>query len=150
MFHPKIASSIQKNILLIVAYIAVGWLGLQIPSIGSHITLVWLPSGVASAALILWGARGWPGVYIGAFLVNLAIGSSWQLAAAIAVGNTLAPTLAAFALKRSGFNRHFEGRKDVGLFISIVTASMLLSATGGYFPCPPRDCCRLQLCCRLG
>lgn len=97
------ASPLARNVLMALAYIATGWLGLRIPSIGAHITLVWLPSGVALAALVLWGTRGWPGVYLGAFLVNLAIGSAWQLAAAIAVGNTLAPLLAAYLLQRSGF-----------------------------------------------
>lgn len=126
-------SPLAKNALLALAYIATGWLGLRIPSIGDHITLVWLPSGVAIAALILWGERRWPGVYLGAFLVNLAIGSTWQLAAAIAIGNTLAPVVTANVLKRRGFNCHFEQRQDVWLFIGIVTAGMTLSASGGVF-----------------
>lgn len=131
MFGFDKATPLARNALLALAYIATGWLGLRIPSIGAHITLVWLPSGVAIAALFLWGGGRWPGVYLGAFLVNLAIGSSWQLAGAIAVGNTLAPFLAAHALERSGFNRQFERRRDVGLFISIATVSMTLSASGG-------------------
>ena len=125
------ASPLARNVLMALAYIATGWLGLRIPSIGAHITLVWLPSGVALAALVLWGTRGWPGVYLGAFLVNLAIGSAWQLAAAIAVGNTLAPLLAAYLLQHTGFNRHFERREDVWRFICVVIVSMLVSASGG-------------------
>ena len=89
---------------LALAYFATGWLGLQVPYTGSHITLIWLPTGIAVAALLRWGWRMAPGVYLGAFLVNLAIGSSWPLAAAIAVGNTLAPLLTAGWLKRAGFH----------------------------------------------
>lgn len=131
MFRLDPASPTVRALLLAMAYLATGWLGLRIPSVGAHITLVWLPTGVATAALFIWGWRCWPGVYAGAFLVNLAIGSSWQLAAAIAVGNTLAPLLAAYGLGYAGFRRQFEHRRDVWLFFSIVTASMLLSATCG-------------------
>ena len=131
MFRLDPASPSVRTLLLALAYIATGWLGLRIPAVGAHITLVWLPTGVATAALFLWGWRCWPGVYAGAFLVNLAIGSSPQLAAAIAIGNTLAPLLAAYGLSHAGFSRQFERRHDVWLFFSIVTASMLLSASGG-------------------
>ena len=34
-------------------------------------TAVWPPSGIALAALLLFGQRFWPGVWLGAFLANL-------------------------------------------------------------------------------
>ena len=37
---------------LALAYFVTGWLGLQMPYAGSHITLVWLPTGIAVAALL--------------------------------------------------------------------------------------------------
>ena len=69
--------------LLTLAYFASGWLGLKLPFVGTHITLVWLPTGVAVAALFRWGWRVWPDIYLDAFLVNLAVGSSLPLAAAM-------------------------------------------------------------------
>ncbi|BBP01413.1 bifunctional diguanylate cyclase/phosphodiesterase [Sulfuriferula nivalis] len=120
-----------KQLLLASAYFAAGWLGLQIPSIGTHITLVWLPTGIAVAALLLWGRGVWPGVYLGAFLVNLAIGSAWPLAASIAIGNTLGPLLTATWLKRVGFQTSFARQKDVALFISGAMIGMMVSASGG-------------------
>jgi len=38
-----------------LAYFITGWLGLQVPYTGSHITLVWLPTGIAVAALLRGG-----------------------------------------------------------------------------------------------
>ncbi|MEQ1666874.1 MAG: EAL domain-containing protein [Sulfuriferula sp.] len=120
-----------KSLLLALAYLAAGWFGLKIPSIGAHITLVWLPTGIAVAALLLWGRGVWPGVYLGALLTNLAIGSAWPLAAGIAVGNTLAPLHTVSWLKRVGFHLAFDRQRDVGVFIAAAGLGMVLSASGG-------------------
>lgn len=121
----------NRLFLLALAYFATGWLGLKIPYAGSHITLVWLPTGIAVAALLRWGWAVWPGIYLGAFLVNLSVGSSWPLAAGIAVGNTLGPLLAVGWLKRAGFHCAFDRRTDVVLLIAAAGAGMSVSALGG-------------------
>ena len=120
-----------RLLLPLLAYVATGWLGLQIPFTGSHITLLWLPTGIAVAALFRWGIPVWPGIYLGALLVNLSIGSAWPLAAGIAVGNTLGPLLAVSWLKRAGFHAAFDRQKDIGTFIAAASLGMLVSATGG-------------------
>jgi len=122
---------VTRFLVLTLAYFATGWLGLQIPYTGSHITLVWLPTGIAMAALFRWGSGVWPGVYLGAFMVNLVIGSPWPLAAAIAVGNTLAPLLSAVWLRRIGFHPVFDRQYDVGTFLLAAGGGMLVSALGG-------------------
>ena len=68
-----------RIILLALAYYATGKLGLLLPYIGSHITLIWLPTGIAVAALMRWGMAVWPGILLGAWAVNLAIGSTAML-----------------------------------------------------------------------
>ncbi|MDD5296780.1 MAG: EAL domain-containing protein [Rhodocyclaceae bacterium] len=123
--------TVIRILVLALAYFAAGWLGLRIPYTGTHITLVWLPTGIAVAALIRWGASVWPGIYLGAFLVNLAIGSSPSLAVGIAVGNTLGPMLAAIGLGRMEFHPAFDRRKDVGSFIAAACVGMMASASGG-------------------
>jgi diguanylate cyclase (GGDEF)-like protein/PAS domain S-box-containing protein len=123
--------SMTRQLLLIAAYFISGWGGLKLPFVGTHITLVWLPAGIAVAALIRWGRPMLPGIYLGAFLVNFSIGSSWLLAAAIAVGNTLGPLLSAGLLKRFGFHEAFDRQKDVGLLVIGASVGMTLSALGG-------------------
>lgn len=120
-----------KRLVLTLAYFITGWLGLKLPFIGTHITLIWLPTGIAVAALYRWGFRVWPAVYLGAWLVNLATGAGWALAAAIAVGNTLGPLLSAAWLKRSDFHSAFDRQKDVGLLVTAAGAGMTLPALGG-------------------
>jgi len=114
-----------------LAYVVTGWLGLQMPYLGQHITLVWLPTGIAVAALLRWGRPVLPGIFAGAVVVNLCVGSAWPLAMGIAVGNTLAPLLAATWLKRRGFHARFDRQRDVGLFIAAAALGMLVSASGG-------------------
>ncbi|GAB2181584.1 hypothetical protein DLREEDagrD3_18070 [Denitratisoma sp. agr-D3] len=116
---------------LAVVYVVTGWLGLRLPYVGVNITLVWLPTGVAVAALLRGGSRFIPGIYLGAFAVNLVIGSSPWLALAIAVGNTLAPLLTVHWLLRWGFHPTFDRQRDVFLFCLAAAAGMALSASGG-------------------
>lgn len=122
---------LTRLLLLSIAYFVSGWFGLKIPFVGTHITLIWLPTGIAVAALVRWGRSVWPGIYAGAFLVNLFTGSSWILAATIAIGNTLAPLLSAGLLKRFGFHSDFDRQKDVGILVLAAGVGMTLSALGG-------------------
>ncbi len=131
MLEPRLLHSASRLLVLTLAYFITGWLGLKLPYIGSHITLIWLPTGIAVAALFRWGWPMWPGIFIGAFFVNLAIGSPWLLAAGIAVGNTLGPLLAVACLRRSGFRAEFSRLQDVTPFIRAAALGMLVSATGG-------------------
>ncbi len=129
---PDHRSKLAFRLLIVAAaYFTTGWLGLKLPYYGSHITLIWLPTGIAVAALIRWGFNTWPGIAAGAFLVNLAIGSSVPLAFGTAVGNTLGPVLTAYWLRRVQFDHAFTRQTDVVAFILASAAGMLVSATGG-------------------
>lgn len=117
--------------LLATAYFITGWLGLQIPYTGAHITLVWLPTGVAVAALLVWGNALWPAIALASFSVNLIVGSTLTTAVGIAVGNTLAPVLAAVWLRYMGFRRSLIRQRDIALIVAAACLGMTVSATGG-------------------
>ena len=123
--------NLSRLFFLTLGYLVTGWLGLQMPYTGTHITLVWLPTGIAVAALLKWGRGVWPGIYLGAFLVNLAIGSAWPLAAGIAAGNTLGPLIAMWWLQRVEFQPTLNRQKDVGLFFIAAALGMAVSASFG-------------------
>ena len=115
-------------LLLALAYFATGRLGLMLPAFGSNITLFWLPTGIAVAALLRWGFRCWPGVALGAAVVNLAVGSPLPLALAIAVGNTLGPLLAAWVLRRAGVHPAFDRKRDILFLTAAAILGMLVSS----------------------
>jgi PAS domain S-box-containing protein len=83
-------------------YAVVGHLGLTIAPVHSFASLVWPPTGISLAAVLLGGSRFWPGVAIGAFLVNAWAGASGPIAVGIAVGNTLEAVLGAHLIRRAG------------------------------------------------
>lgn len=53
------------------AYAVIGKFGLLLAIPPGYSTAVWPPSGIALAAVLLYGYRVWPGVLLGSFLVNI-------------------------------------------------------------------------------
>ncbi|MCA9533598.1 MAG: MASE1 domain-containing protein [Myxococcales bacterium] len=99
--------------LVSVGYVAGGVLGLQLASVAEAVTLVWPPTGVAIAALVVYGRRMTLPVWLGALAVNLWSGTDFPGAALIATGNMLEALLAAYLLERVGFYGSFESRREV-------------------------------------
>lgn len=123
-----------------LAYVVLGRLGLELATYQPNATLVWPPSGLSLAVLLLFGRRYWIGVLLGAFVVNVWIGSSWPAAIGISTGNTLEAVIGAWLLNRGGFRPELARMRDVVLFggvallCSAVGASVgvaVLGATGG-------------------
>jgi integral membrane sensor domain MASE1 len=57
--------------LLAFAYVATAKVGQLVAIAPGNVTAVWIPSGLAVAALILWGVRVWPAIWLGSFAYNL-------------------------------------------------------------------------------
>src|SRR5437868_1706633 len=124
--------SVIRDILRIgivaAAYFGVAKLCLLLAFANSSVTAVWPPSGIALAAVVVWGPRVWPGIWLGAFLANLTTQGSVLAVCGIATGNTLEPLLAAFLLSRVGFQRNLERIRDV---VSLVLLAGVLSTAVG-------------------
>src|SRR5215813_11341837 len=78
-----------KVLVLALIYLCVGKVGLSWAQIHISVSAVWPPSGLALAALILWGCRLWPGIFIGALVLNLTTEVTIVTALGMAIGNTL-------------------------------------------------------------
>ena len=114
-------------------YFVAGKLGLSLAFVNASATAVWPPTGIALAAFLLLGTRVWPGVFIGAFLVNLTTSGSVLSSAGIAVGNTLEGLLAAYLVERYANGRHAFDRLGDVLRFAVLAAlvSPIVSATFG-------------------
>jgi two-component system, NtrC family, sensor kinase len=114
-------------------YFVAGKLGLRLAFVHQSATAVWPPTGIGLASFLLLGYRMWPGVFLGAFLVNVTTEGSWPTTLAIATGNTLEGFLGAFLLNRwAGGRRCFEhpvGVLRFALLGALVASSV--SATVG-------------------
>jgi len=67
---PRIARDSGTCTALAAVYFAAGTLGLKFAVVHPSASAVWPPAGIALAALLLLGYRVWPGILMGAFLVN--------------------------------------------------------------------------------
>ncbi|MES2106580.1 MAG: EAL domain-containing protein [Pseudomonadota bacterium] len=127
----RVKLELLRFLAVILAYVAAGRLGLAIPYLSPNVSLIWLPTGVAVAALMRWGKRSAPAIYLAAFLLEISAGYSLAAAVWLGIGNTLAPYLTCAILRRQHFDRFFSRRKDVVWFSMAAMAGMTLSASGG-------------------
>lgn len=114
-------------------YFGAAKLGLLVAVPHPNVTAVWAPSGIALAAILLYGWRLLPGVALGAFAANASTAVSLLTAAGIAAGNTLEAFLGAFLLQRlGGFRCAFTRFGHVlGLFGLAAMGSTTVAATIG-------------------
>ena len=81
--------------MLAAVYVVAGKLGLTLAFVHVSATAIWPPTGIAIAAFLLLGYRVWPGILLGAFLVNLTTAGDALSSLGIATGNTLEGLVAA-------------------------------------------------------
>jgi PAS domain S-box-containing protein len=118
--------------LLAASYVLAGRLGFTASAIHPIVSSAWPPSGIALAALLLFGMRLWPGIALGAFVVNVTSGVVPLGAAGIAVGNTLEALVAAWLLTSfAGFRVSLDRLRDVLALALAALAAAPLSATAG-------------------
>lgn len=145
----------MKNIGLIavvaLVYLIAARLSLFLAFEKTNASPVWPPSGIAFAALVLWGPRVWPGVWIGAFAANLlTFHSNFQsvsptlflVSIGIAAGNSLEGLAGYFLLrhwvKGSPLQKGQNGLKFVALAPMMSLVSALIGTAslvaGGVIP----------------
>lgn len=59
-----------RLVAITVAYVVTARLGQVVAIEPGNVSAVWIPSGIAVGAMILWGGGVWPAVWIGAFAYN--------------------------------------------------------------------------------
>jgi signal transduction histidine kinase len=113
-------------------YFAAAKAGLLLATVGAQVTLVWPPTGLALAALLLGGSRLWPGVALGATLANASTGVSLATACGIGTGNTLEALIGAGLLRHLGVQPSLERLRDVFALVALAAGlSTIASATIG-------------------
>jgi signal transduction histidine kinase len=120
-------------VAVFAAYVLFGRLGLLLGAVRGFATLVWAPTGIALAALLLGGRRLLPGVALGAFAVNVWTGATPLVATVLGVGNTLEAVVGAHILRKLGRYRDtFDRLRHVLVLVSLVALlSPVVSATIG-------------------
>src|SRR3984893_13846669 len=134
---PLVNNSFLKNLatqlLLASAYLVAGKIGLTLALLNSSATAVWPPTGIALAAVLILGPRrAWPGIFVGAFVVNEMTAGSWLTSLAIACGNTGEALVGGDLVNRfAGGRPGFVRSANLFLFALAGILSATVSATIG-------------------
>ena len=129
--RPSVAVLAARLLAAGAGYYLSARLGLLVPYLGTHISLVWLPTGVSVAVFRRWGPAMAPAVFLAAVAANLSIGGPLWIAALLGLGNTGGTGLAAWLLRRWHFDDHLLRRRDVVAFFGAVALGMAVTSLNG-------------------
>jgi len=129
----RIRSRSLLLLTLAAIYVAAAKFGFTMAFTAEQVTLVWPPTGLSFAALLILGADAWPGVFLGAFVANVTSHEPVLVALAIAAGNTLEAAAAAFFVRRFVGTANSTNwlRYALGLVVGGAVVSTIISATIG-------------------
>ncbi|MDO8412304.1 MAG: EAL domain-containing protein [Gallionellaceae bacterium] len=133
-FQAHFKTHILRIGMLALAYFVTAQIGLELPLVGRLVGLFWPPSGIALAALLLFGVQLWPGILLGALASNLISGLPFLAAFGISVGAAGEAALGAYLLNRySRFNIDLHDVYDIFrlLFWGAVVSTLIGAASGG-------------------
>ncbi len=103
-----------------IAYVGAAQLGFRLAYVAEQITTVWAPTGIALAALLMFGIRLWPAIWLGAFVANAGSEAPLWTALLIASGNTLEAVAGTWALQHvRDFSLTFQRVRDVLAFVIV-------------------------------
>ncbi|PCJ47050.1 MAG: hypothetical protein COA99_01620 [Moraxellaceae bacterium] len=121
------------------AYVLSGWLGFLFSIPPGSVTPFWPPSGIALAAYLAFGVRVWPGVWLGAFLINIIgfMSDSLSLvevitAVFIGIGSALQPLAGHWLIRRFvGDDLSFDQLESTLKFLAVIPLMCFVSASIG-------------------
>src|SRR6266571_7209460 len=121
----RYAQGLVRNGVLSAVYAIVAFGSLRLfATLNASSSPVWPPTGLAIAALLLWGPQLWPGVFVGAFAANWLNAGTPVTSAAIATGNTLEALTGFLLVSRFANGVHaFDRARTVGVFA--ITAGLV-------------------------
>jgi signal transduction histidine kinase len=130
----RIGFYLLEIIALAIVYRLAASLGLGMAYVQANTSPVWPPTGIALAALLLFGIKLWPGVVLGVLLGSLFTGAPFPLAMGMSIGNTLEAVVCAYLLKRFfDFHNPLTRIRDVIGLVAVSFFAAMISATFGAF-----------------
>jgi PAS domain S-box-containing protein len=120
---------------LAAVYFVTAKLSLLVAIPPGYATAIWPPSGIALAALLLWGNRLWPGVWLGSFAANVTVEGALAASALIATGSTLQTFVIATLVRRHpGVPRRFVRVQEVLMFVGLIAGGAVIAPTVALLP----------------
>jgi signal transduction histidine kinase/integral membrane sensor domain MASE1/CheY-like chemotaxis protein len=116
-----------------LTYFVLAKSGLALALINPSASAIWPPTGFALAAIVLWGYRAWPAIFLAAMIANATAAGSIGTAISIAIGNSLEALVGAALINVWSNGRDtFSTSNSVAKFVVIcVVLATPISATVG-------------------
>src|SRR5690348_1329255 len=128
MLNPRKVHTLPAIGVLTLIYFVAGFFSLKLAIVNPSASPVWPPAGIAVAALLAFGFRLWPAIFIGAFLVNVTHAGNIFTSFGIAGGNTLEALAAAWLVNRfAGGTQVFDRPQNVFKFALAAALSTMIS-----------------------
>ena len=122
--QPSLLRYLFKLAILAVLYFGATKIGFIFSFTIDEVLLIWPPTGIALAVLLLFGYQLWPGIFMGTFLALTSTDASLGFALAAATGVSLEALTGAYLLHRVGFDNALARVRDV---VSLIILAALLS-----------------------
>ena len=132
MLNPRKVHTLPAIGVLTLIYFVAGFFSLKLAFVNPSASPVWPPAGIALAALIVFGYRMWPAIFVGAFFFNITTAGNFLTSLGIAGGNTLEAVCGAWLVNWfAGGSQVFERPQNVFKFAVAALFSTALSPSIG-------------------
>jgi diguanylate cyclase (GGDEF)-like protein/PAS domain S-box-containing protein len=123
---------LPQLLLTTAAYFIAAKFSLYLAVPPGNASAIWPSSAIAACAILVWGKRMIPAIWIGATFANTATAVSFATAAIIGIGNSLEALAAALMIQRFlGASPYFSTGANVYKFVTIAAVSSVISASIG-------------------
>jgi two-component sensor histidine kinase/integral membrane sensor domain MASE1 len=129
----RLLAEILTLTFIAIIYLVVARLSLTLASVNASATPIWPTTGYAFAAVLLFGYRVVPAIFLGALVVNAMTAGTLYTSLGIAVGNALEALVGAYIINNwAGGREAFESPWGVAKFVaSSFAPATVISATVG-------------------
>jgi signal transduction histidine kinase/integral membrane sensor domain MASE1/AmiR/NasT family two-component response regulator len=116
-----------------LTYLVLAKIGLALALIHPSASTIWPPTGFALAAIVLWGHRAWPAIFLAALIANATAAGSIGTAISIATGNSLEALVGAALINIWSNGRHTFSTPNTVAKFTVICAALAtpISATVG-------------------
>jgi PAS domain S-box-containing protein len=115
---------------LALCYVLTSELAIYLQELGAITLLLWVPSGIGLAVLLLYGRRWWPGIALGSFAA-VALRKALFVGVVASFTETLEALLIYQLLRGARFRTQLDRVRDVATFVAADAATTLIGATVG-------------------
>jgi diguanylate cyclase (GGDEF)-like protein len=118
---------VAVHVAISALYFVAARFGLHLAVVNASATAIWAPTGIAVAAVLAFGYRVWPSIFIAAFLANVVTAGALVPSLGIALGNTLEALAGAALLERFARGR-YAVRRAYDILKLAILAGMVATA----------------------